>query len=138
MLQNSLLIMIVNNNRLSIAHWKQPRNLSFSLEGVSKAYHAKVEKIIIATVALPNHLQHRNNVNYTLRGFVGSKEKSKEITEGQMGTEIYNNSLKNVNRFRNSPYSNSALQTQEILWKNLMNEGSTPWQLKYIRRTRNE
>lgn len=138
MLQNSLLIMIVNNNRLSIAHWKQPRNLSFSLEGVSKAYHAKVEKIIIATVALHNYLQHTDNANYTPRGFVGSKEKSKEITEGQMGTEIYNNSLKKINRFRNSPYSNPALQTQEILWKNLMNEGSTPWQLKYIRRTRNE
>ena len=56
-----------------------------------------------------------DNANYTPRVFVGSKEKSKEITEGQMGTEIYNNSLKKINRFRNSPYSNSALQTQEIL-----------------------
>ena len=98
----------------------------------------KKEKIILATVTLHNYLQQTDNVNDTPKSFGDSKDKSGEITEGQWRAEIDNNSLKKVNRIRNSPYSNSALQKREILSKYLMNVGSVPWQLQYIIRTGNE
>ena len=62
----------------------------------------KVEKIIIAAVALHNYLRQTDN-------------DSGEITEGQWRSKIDGNNLKPVNRVRNSRYTNTALQTREEL-----------------------
>ena len=99
------------------------------------ATHEKVEKIILAAVALHNYLRQRDNANYTHVGFVDSEDDSGEITEGQWRSKIDENNLKPVNRVRNSRYTNTALQTREELSKFLMNEGSVSCQLKYIKRT---
>ena len=87
----------------------------------------KVEKIILADVALHNYLRQTDNANYTSVGFVDR--------EGQWRSKIDGNILNPVNRVRNSRYTNTALQTREELSKFLMNEGSVSWQLKYIKRT---
>ena len=94
----------------------------------------KVEKIILAAVALHNYLRQTDNANYTPVGFVDSENDSGEITEGQWRSKIDGNNLKLVNRVRNSRYTNTALQTREELSKFLTNEGSVSWQLKYIKR----
>ena len=91
----------------------------------------KVEKIILAAVALHNYLRQTDNANYTPVGFVDSENDSGE----DWRSKIDGNNLKPVNRVRNSRYTNIALQTREELSKFLMNEGSVSWQLKYIKRT---
>ena len=62
----------------------------------------KVEKIILAAVALHNYLRQTDNANYTPVGFVDSENDSGEITEGQSRSMIDGNNLKPVNRVRNS------------------------------------
>ena len=94
----------------------------------------KVEKIILAVVALHNFLRQIDNDNYTPVGFVDSENESGEITEGQWRSKIDGNNLKPVNRVQNSRYTNTTLQTREEVSKFLMNEGSVSWQLKYIKR----
>ena len=73
----------------------------------------KVEKIILAAVALHNYLHQTDNANYTPVGFVDSENDSGEITEGKWRSKIDGNNLKLVNRVRNSRYTNTALQTRE-------------------------
>ena len=113
---------------LSVARWRV-------FQTPINATPEKVEKIILAAVALHNYLRQTDNANYTPVGFVDSENDSGEITEGQWHSKIDGNNLKPVNRVRNSRYTNTALQTREELSKFLMNDGSVSWQLKYIKRT---
>ena len=54
----------------------------------------KVEKIILAAVALHNYLHQTDNANYTPVGFVDNENDSGEITEGQWRPKIDRNNLK--------------------------------------------
>ena len=98
----------------------------------------KVEKIILATVALHNYLRQTDNATYTPNGFVDNESSSGELIDGSWRSEIDTNNLKSIRRIRNSRYAATALQTRKNLSNYFVNEGSVSWQLKYIRRTGNE
>ena len=119
---------IENTFRILVSRWRV-------FQTPINATPEKVEKIILAAVALHNYLRQTDNANYTPVGFVDSENDSGEITEGQWRSKIDGNILQPVNRVRNSRYTNTALQTGQELSKFLMNEGSVSWQLKYIKRT---
>ena len=98
----------------------------------------KVEKIVLACVALHNYLKLTDNANYTPTGFVDSESKSGEIIPGSWRKQVGSRGLQHIKRIRSSKYKKTALETREKLAEYLEMGGSVPWQLAYIRRTGNE
>ena len=98
----------------------------------------RVEKIILAAIALHNYLRKTDNACYTPNGFVDSEDNSGNIVPGQWRSILDGNSLQNVRPIRNQKYTRTAIETREALANYLATDGSVSWQLDYIRRTGNE
>ena len=122
---------VENTFGILVARWKV-------FQKPIEAKPEKVEKIILAAVALHNYLRQTDNTRYTPQGFVDSEDNSGNIISGQWRGLIDGNCLQNVKPVHNSKYTNTALETREALANYLSTEGSVPWQWDYIRRTGNE
>ena len=96
----------------------------------------KVEKFILAAVALHNYLRQTDNACYTPTGFVDSMDGTGELIEGHWINLIDGNTLTNITPVRNSRYLKTALETREVLTDYFVTEeGSVSRQWDYIRRT---
>ena len=94
-----------------------------------------VEKIVLAAVALYNYLQQTDNAHYTPAGFVDSEDKTGALIEGQW-RKLVDINLQSVRPIRNSQYSNTVLQTRDMLAEYFISDrGSVSWQWDHIRRT---
>ena len=98
----------------------------------------RVEKSVLAAIALHNYLRQTDNVCYTPNGFVDSEDNSGNIVPGQWRSILDVNSLQNVRPIRNQKHTQTAIETREVLANYLATDRSVSWQLDYIRRTGNE
>ena len=95
----------------------------------------RIEKIVLATVALHNYLNQTDNVHYTLVGFIDSEGSPGEIIAGQWRKNITNN-LQQICPVRNSRYEGSALEVPETLAEYFISASDlVSWQWQYMRRT---
>ena len=98
----------------------------------------RIEKIILAAIALHNYLRQTDNAYCTPNGFVGSEDNSGNIVPGQWRSILDGNSLQNVRPIRSQKLTRTAIETREALANYLATDGSVSWQLDYIRQTGNE
>ena len=95
----------------------------------------RVEKYILAAVALHNYLRQTDNACYTPTGFDDSMNSCGELVE-DLWTKLIDHNSKPINPVRNSRYTNTAIETREKLADYFVSErGSVSWQWDYIRRT---
>ena len=119
---------IENTFGILVARW---RIFQGPIEGTPE----RVEKYILATIALHNYLRQTDNACYNPAGFVDSVDSTGELVEGNWRELIHNN-LKPIRPVRNSRYASTAIETREKLTDYFVSErGSVSWQWDNIRRT---
>ena len=99
-----------------------------------------VEKYTLSCLALHNYLRLTENAYYSPSGFIDSEDKNGNIIPGewrqQRPTGEQHGGLRELRPVRGSRSRNDAVLTRDQL-KEYVNseEGSVPWQLRYVRRT---
>ena len=109
------------------------------LQSPINATPEKVERIVLACIALLNYLRHTDSARYTPSGFIDSEDSTGTIKKGLLREEANNGTFQDIGIARPRQYKSSAADTRDALAKYFFSEdGSLPWQLDYIRRTGNE
>ena len=99
----------------------------------------KVEKIVLACIALHNYLRQTDSARYTPSGFIDSEDLTGTIKKGLWREEANNDTFQDIGIARPRKYKSSATDTREALVEYFVSEEvSLPWQLDYIQRTGNE
>ena len=95
----------------------------------------RIEKIVLATVALHNYLNQTDIAHYTPAGVIDSEVITGEVIAEQWRKNITNN-LQEIRPVRNSRYQGNTLEVRETLAEYFISEsGLVSWQWDYIRRT---
>ena len=109
------------------------------LQSLIDATPEKVEKIVLACIALDNYLRQTNSARYTPSGFTDSEDSTATIKKDFWREEANNGTFQDIGIARPRKQKSSAADTREALTKYFVSkEGSLPWQLDYIWRTGNE
>ena len=119
---------IENTFGILVARW---RIFQRPIEGTRE----RVEKYILATIALHNFLRQTENACYTPAGFVNSVDSTGKLVEGNW-RKLIDNNLQPIRPVQNSRYASTAIETMEKLTDYFVSEKvSVSWQWDYIRRT---
>ena len=95
----------------------------------------KVEKIVLACIALHNYLRQADSARYTPSGFIDSEDSTGTIKKGLWREEANNGTFQDIGIVRPRKYKSCAADKRETLAKYFVSEEcSFPWQLDYIRR----
>ena len=114
-----------------VSRW---RILQKPIEGTPE----RIEKIVLATIALHNYLNQTGNAHYTPAGFIDSQDSTGEIIAGQWRKNLTNN-LQEIGPVRNSRYQGNSLEVRETFAEYLISKnGFVSWQWYYIRQTGRE
>ena len=114
-----------------VSRW---RILQKPIEGTPE----RIEKIVLATVALHNYLNQTGNAHYTPAGFIDSQDSTGEIIAGQWRKNVTNN-LQEIGPVRNSRYQGNSLEVRETFAEYLISKnGFVSWQWYFIRKTGRE
>ena len=117
---------IENTFGILVARWRV-------LQSAIDATPEKVEKIVLACIALHNYLRQADSARYTPSGFIDSEDSTGTIKKGLWREEGNNGTFQDIGIARPRKYKSFDADTREPLAKYFVSkEGSLPWHRTHI------